>query len=137
MSSGPDLLSTDHGVGKQARKVEINLAYDIHRGSQNLLEKSVAEFIMQETDQPDMRVYNVRHSLTELAHEDGCMGGENTLGAFGKLLVSIPGVEVVRVQRYRFFVSKAVMFEWSEIEQQIAELVENFKHIADLVERLA
>lgn len=89
--------------------------------------------LMQETDQPEMRVYNVRHELTEHAHEDGCRNGADKLGAFGKLLVSIPGIEVVRVQPYRFIISKAVMFDWSEIEPKVTELLENFKYVEDLI----
>ena len=83
-----------------------------------------AEVIVQATDEPDMRVYNVRYELTEAAAEDGCRGRIDGLGAFGKLLVGIRGVEVVRVQPYRFFISKAVMFEWSEIDPHVMSIVE-------------
>lgn len=89
--------------------------------------ENVAEFIVQETDQPDMRVYNVRHELTEAAAEDGVRGSSEMLGSFGKLVVGIRGVEVVRIQPYRFFVSKAVAFTWEEVEPKIVELVEWWK----------
>ncbi len=89
--------------------------------------------LMQETNQPEMRVYNVRHELINTEHEDGHRYGDEKLGPFGKLLVAIPGIEVVRVQPYRFFISKAAMFEWSEIEPEIARLVGTFKDHQDLI----
>lgn len=79
-------------------------------------------------------MYNVRQQLTDQPHEDGIRNGSDEMGAFGKLLLSIPGIELVRVQPYRFIVSKAVMFDWSEIEPKVIELVSHFEQHAKLLE---
>lgn len=78
---------------------------------------------VQSTTDPNMHVYHVRIPLTEEVREDGSAGGVSELGAFGKLIVEIPGVEVVRIQKYRFFVSKANMFAWDEIDEPILSIV--------------
>lgn len=83
------------------------------------------EVIVQTTEEPCMRVYNVKYELTEKAAEDGCRGRVDELGSFGQLLCQIRGIEVVRVQPYRFFVSKAVMFSWDEIQPHILDLLQS------------
>jgi len=89
--------------------------------------------IVQETDKPEMRVYNVRHELTNQAHEDGHKNCTDDVGLFGKLLLDIPGIEVIRIQPYRFFISKAVMYEWSEIEPKIVSLIQSYEQHMRLI----
>ena len=89
--------------------------------------------LIQPTDDPDMRVYHVRDELTESKSEDGCKGFEDELGAFGKLILGIRGVEVVRIQPYRFFVSKASMYSFEEIEPAICSLISSFVRSQELL----
>jgi hypothetical protein len=82
--------------------------------------------ILQVTEDPNLRIFNVRAELTEKKVEDGCIGDPSDLGAFGRLILGIRGIEVVRVQTYRIFVSKAVMFSWDEIQPKVVDVLTCF-----------
>ncbi len=86
----------------------------------------VEKVVMQLTADIGMRLYNVRYELTERAAEDGCRGAIEDLGEFGKLIMKIRGIEVIRVQPYRMFVSKAALFLWEDIEPEVISLLTSF-----------
>ncbi len=87
---------------------------------------TLEKVLMQQTADVSMRLYNVRYELTEKAAEDGCRGAVDDLGEFGKLIMRIRGIEVIRVQPYRMFVSKAAMFLWEDIEPEVISLLTSF-----------
>ncbi len=91
------------------------------------------KILMQLTKDIDMRLYNVRFELTEEAAEDGCKGSVENLGEFGRLVMKIRGIEVVRVQPYRMFISKAALFLWEDIEPEVLRLLTSFDASQDLL----
>lgn len=95
--------------------------------------QNLEKVIMQLTQQPCMRLYNVRYELTDSAAEDGCRGSIENLGEFGHLVMEIRGIEVVRIQPYRIFISKAALFSWDEIEPSVIKLLESFNLSQDLL----
>jgi len=78
---------------------------------------------VQLTPDDNMRCFHIRHELTGIKAEIGYKGESSELGALGRLLLEIRGVECVSVQAYSVTVQKGAMFDWPEIQEKIVDIL--------------
>ena len=85
----------------------------------------VAEISVQPTNDPNTKAYHTRFELSS-GPEVGAKGYSDNVGAFGNLILEIRGVAQVHVGPYVLLVTKAPLFEWSEIDPSIQEILKTF-----------
>lgn len=86
---------------------------------------SVAEISVQPTTDPNVKVYHTRFEMSS-GPECGSRGNSEELGAFGNLVLAIPGIAQVHVCPYALMITKAPLFEWSEIDPLVEDLLKEF-----------
>jgi hypothetical protein len=78
---------------------------------------------VQLTPDDNVRCFHVRHELTSTKAEVGYRGEFPELGALGRLVLEIRGVECVSVQAYSITVQKGAMFDWQIIQEKIVDIL--------------
>ena len=86
---------------------------------------SVVDVSVQPTTDPNMRAYHARFEMSG-GPEVGTRGNSEELGEFGRLVLEIRGVAQVHVCSYVMLVTKAPLFEWSEIGPEVERLLRMF-----------
>jgi hypothetical protein len=91
-------------------------------------------FAMQNTDNPDCRVYHTRMVLTDFASQGvvKCEGVEILVDGILEFVISMPGVTQALVEPHRLTVTKSPLFDWEEIEPRIKDLFQ-FSKIPELL----
>lgn len=95
---------------------------------------AAVEITIQGTPDPNTKAYHTRFELSEI-NQSGIRGSydaepdrANTaeLGEFGKLILSMKGVVMVQIGTYVLLVTKAPLFEWSEVDPEIQSILKMF-----------
>ena len=86
---------------------------------------AMVEISVQPTNDPNVKVYHTRFELSS-GPEVGARGCSDEMGAFGNLILEIRGIAQVHVGPYVLLVTKAPLFEWSEIDPSIQEILKTF-----------
>ena len=86
---------------------------------------AMVEISVQPTNDPNVKVYHTRFELSS-GPEVGARGCSDEMGAFGNLILEIRGIAKVHVGPYVLLVTKAPLFEWSEIDPSIQEILKTF-----------
>lgn len=88
--------------------------------------------IEQYINNPNARAYHVRQELTEKAmfsvdRGDSSDYNGNPVAGITELLLAIRGVTSITLRPYQATVTKAVAFDWDEIEPRVLECLAIFK----------
>lgn len=85
----------------------------------------LAQVTVQGTENPNVRAYHTRFEMSS-SPECGIRGGNNDLGAFGEIVLAIRGVVTVQVMPYVLLVTKALLFDWPEIDVEVQKILIEF-----------
>ena len=86
---------------------------------------SVAEVLVQPTNDPNAMVYHTRFELSSES-EMGMRGCLNDVGEFGSLILKIRGIVQVFVNPYLLLVVKSPAFNWVEIDPNVQDILKMF-----------
>jgi hypothetical protein len=87
--------------------------------------QTVADITAQLTDDPNRMVFHTRFEMST-GYEEGARGNSSSLSEFGKLFLEIRGVAHVQVIPYTLVVSKAQLYDWTELTPQVEDILRHF-----------
>jgi len=76
---------------------------------------------------PEMRTYHVRLEMVEETVD--CKRGTATESSVAELLLSLKGIEALRLAPYHAIVMKAPMFAWDEVHPKVVEVMESMRFV--------
>ena len=85
----------------------------------------VANVTLEMTNDPNIRVYHTRFELCS-TFEEGSRGSSGELSEFSNLMLEIRGVAHVRLLPYVLMIFKAPLFDWTEVEPKVIDLLSSF-----------
>lgn len=96
--------------------------------------RTETDLIVQNTVDPECRAVHTTYEMSE-GPEEGCRGGTEGLGEFGRLFLEIRGVVHVRVFPYLILVTKAPLFRWQDVLPHVEKIVVDFVESQKLLRR--
>lgn len=86
---------------------------------------STVEISVQNTTDPNVKAYHTHFELSDRI-ELGARGSSEEMSEFGRLVLGIRGIAQVYLGPYVLVITKAPLFDWSEIDPPIQSILSTF-----------